>query len=208
MAKTNLVNPDSVFINCPFTSEYRPLRECMIFTVLACGFRPRTALEASDGGDIRLDKIIRLIKESYYSIHDISAMELDETNHLPRFNMPFELGLVIGCKKLAGKSYAPRPLLILERESYTYQKCLSDIAGQDTKAHGDSPHALVRIVRTWLSQMSRRKNIPGEKKIITAYTAFSDQLPIICEKSGLEHAELSYADLLGLAQQWLLEQNA
>jgi hypothetical protein len=56
--------------------------------------------------------------------------------------------------------------------------------------------------------MSRRKNIPGQQTIFTAYTGFSDQLPTICEESGLEHAELSYADLLGLSQQWLLEQNA
>lgn len=205
MANAKAVNPDFVFINCPFTKDYRPLLECMVFTVLACGFRPRTALEASDGGDVRLDKIIRLIRESSYSIHDLSVVELDEINNLPRFNMPFELGLVIGCKKLAGKKYASRSLLILERTNFTYQKCLSDIAGQDTRAHNDTPRTLVRIVRTWLLQESSRTNIPGDQRIFTAYTKFSDALPAICEGSGLDYAELSYPDLLGLTQQWLLE---
>lgn len=121
--------------------------------------------------------------------------------------MPFELGMVMGCKKLGGKSYARRSLLILERNRFTYQKCLSDIAGQDTKAHNGSAQTVVRLVRTWLAQESRRPNIPGEKKIFAAYTTFSGQLPTICEQGGLEHAQLSYPDLLGLAQQWLIEKN-
>jgi hypothetical protein len=41
----------SVFINCPFTADFRPLHEAMIFTVLACYFRPRSALEANHSGD-------------------------------------------------------------------------------------------------------------------------------------------------------------
>ncbi|WP_046967817.1 hypothetical protein, partial [Luteibacter rhizovicinus] len=169
MARNTDVDPDSVFVNCPFSTEYRPLLECMVFSILACGFRPRSALEASDGGDVRLDKIIRLVKESAYSIHDISVVELDDTNQLPRFNMPFELGRVIGCKKLAGRKYTSRSVLVLERERFTYQKCLSDIAGQDTRAHGDSPRALARIVRTWLSQESGRTGIPGDQRIFVAY---------------------------------------
>lgn len=201
-----VVNPDYVFVNCPFTPDYRALFDCMIFTVLACGFHPRTALEAADGSDVRMDKIARLIKESAYSIHDLSAVELDEANHLPRFNMPFELGMVIGCKKVAGRDYASRSVLILEHTRYTTQKCLSDIAGQDLRAHNGVPRTLSRIVRSWLAQESGRKNIPGDTPIFTAYTRFSTELPAICEAAGLEYEELIYADLLGLAQQWLQEQ--
>lgn len=200
------VNPDYVFINCPFTTDYRALFDCMVFTVLACGFHPRTALEAADGSDVRMDKIVRLIRESTYSIHDLSAVELDDSNHLPRFNMPFELGLVIGCKKVAGHAYASRSVLILERTRYTTQKCLSDIAGQDLRAHNGMPRTLSRIVRSWLYQESGRKNIPGENPVFNAYTKFAAQLPSICEAAGLDHEELIYPDLLGLAQQWLQEQ--
>lgn len=206
MTKPNYVNTNDVFINCPFTSDYKPLFECIVFTVLACGFWPRTSLEASDGGDFRLEKILRLVRDSAYSIHDLSAVSLDEVNKLPRFNMPFELGLVIGCKKLAGKRYASRSILILEEVGYTYQKCLSDIAGQDLRAHGGSAKKLSRFIRTWLSQESKRTNIPGDRMIFQAFNKFSAQLPQICEVSGLEYEELSYPDLLGLAQQWLLEQ--
>lgn len=199
---------DSVFINCPFTDDYKELFHCIIFCVLACGFRPRSALEAGDGGDIRLDKIVRLIKESHYSIHDLSAIELDSVNSLPRFNMPFELGLVIGCKKVAGKTYANRPILVMENNAYSSQKCLSDIAGQDLKAHQGSTIRIVTIVRTWLLQQSKRTGIPGHVRIQGAFVQFSSEIPELCDVAGLDCDEISYPDFVYLAQQWLIEQNA
>lgn len=208
MARNSVTAKDSVFINCPFTDDYRQIFHSIVFSVLACGFRPRTALEAGDGGDIRLDKIVRLIKESHYSIHDLSCVQLDKDNNLPRFNMPFELGLVIGCKKVAGVQYAARPILIMEHAAYTSQKCLSDIAGQDLKAHGESPARVINIVRAWLLQQSGRENIPGHIRIQNAFTKFYKLLPELCDVAGLEEAEISYSDYVYLAQQWLVEENA
>lgn len=198
---------DSVFINCPFTDDYKQLFHSIIFTVLSCGFRPRTAMEAGDAGDIRLDKIARLITESAYSIHDLSAVELDKTNQLPRFNMPFELGMVIGCKKIARAHYARRPMLVLERTPYTSQKCLSDIAGQDLKAHAGSVHKTISIVRGWLLQQSNRQNIPGHVRIQNAFTDFYELLPDLCSEAELEADDVSYSDFVILAQQWLVQRN-
>jgi hypothetical protein len=110
-------------------------------------------------------------------------------------------------KKLAGRKYASRSLLVLERSSFTSQKYLSDIAGQDTRAHGDSPRVLARLVRAWLSQESKRKGIPGDRRIFAAYESFSLELPALCDAAGLDYDELSYPDLLGLAQQWLQERS-
>lgn len=208
MARTSVAAKDSVFINCPFTEDYKQLFHSIVFSVLACGFRPRTALEAGDAGDIRLDKIVRLIRESHYSIHDLSAVELDTENNLPRFNMPFELGLVIGCKKVAGEKYAARPILVMERNAYTSQKCLSDIAGQDLKPHGGSTARIMNIVRAWLLQQSKRSNIPGHTRIQAAFNQFYGLLPDLCEAAGLEADELNYPDFVYLAQQWLVEKNA
>jgi hypothetical protein len=208
MAAANAVDKDSVFINCPFTDDYKESFHSIIFTVLSCGFRPRTAMEAGDAGDIRLDKIIRLIRESFYSIHDLSAIELDNKNKLPRFNMPFELGLVIGCKKIAGARFSQRPILIMERESYTTQKCLSDIAGQDLKAHAGSVSRIIRSVRAWLLQQSGRPGIPGHERIERAFRSFYELLPEICKEAELDSADLSYSDFVILAQQWLVERNA
>src|SRR5215213_2738037 len=129
---------DSVFINCPFDPQYWPLLEVIVFTVLACGFRPRSALEAAGSGDVRLEKILRLIDESRLGIHDISRVELDRDNGLPGFNMPFELGLDIGCRRFSGRRDKKR-ILILDRERFRYQQYLSDISGQDIRAHHDNP---------------------------------------------------------------------
>ena len=40
----------SVFLNCPFDVAYEACFEALVFSVLACGFHPRCALEALDSG--------------------------------------------------------------------------------------------------------------------------------------------------------------
>src|SRR6266446_4395536 len=89
----------NVFINCPFDKEYSSLFDAIVFTVHDMGFRPRCALEARNAGQFRLEKILEIKSKCKYSIHDLSRTELDPENRLPRFNMPFELGLDLGCKK-------------------------------------------------------------------------------------------------------------
>jgi hypothetical protein len=34
-----------VFINCPFSADYKPIFQAILFAVYACEFRPRSALE-------------------------------------------------------------------------------------------------------------------------------------------------------------------
>ena len=85
----------SVFINCPFDPDYRPLFEAMVFTVARCGFAPRCAMEIVDGAGTRIEKIMDLIGKCPLGIHDISRTGLDHDSGLPRFNMPFELGLFL-----------------------------------------------------------------------------------------------------------------
>ena len=91
MQLTNYAN--SVFINCPFDKDYEPLLQSIVFTIFRCGFIPRSAMEEEDSSEIRLEKIIRLVAQCKYGIHDISKTGLDIDTDFPRFNMPFELGL-------------------------------------------------------------------------------------------------------------------
>jgi hypothetical protein len=102
-----------VFINCPFTDDYRAHFEAIVFTVVRSGFTPRCARESDDGGEVRFDKICRIIRECQYSVHDISKTELDADLGLPRFNMPFELGLFLGAKRFGGRSHNRKKTLIL-----------------------------------------------------------------------------------------------
>jgi hypothetical protein len=51
----------NVFINCPFDNKYLPLFRAIIFTVHDMGFRARCALEASNAGNVRIDKVQDII---------------------------------------------------------------------------------------------------------------------------------------------------
>lgn len=195
----------SVFINCPFTEDYAALFEAMTFTVLACGFLPRSALEKGDGGEMRMDKIIGLIRRSPYSIHDLSAVGLDTTNHLPRFNMPFELGLTLGLRASASK-HAKHVVLILESQKYTSQKCLSDISGQDLQAHGGEVNRMILQVRNWL-RLETGRELPGPRQIEFAFRNFRAALPGSCENAGISPADVPFAERLAMQWQFLKSAN-
>jgi len=65
----------NVFINCPFDDSYLPLLRPILFTVIYLGFTPRIALERLDSGEPRINKIISLIEDSKYAIHDLSRIK-------------------------------------------------------------------------------------------------------------------------------------
>ena len=131
---------DNVFINCPFDDDYCPLFDAIVFAVHDAGFVARCALETSDSAQNRLQKIMEIIGACKYGIHDVSRTEPDEAHNLPRFNMPLELGIDLGCRRFGSKNHKQKLLLILDREPYRYQKFMSDIIG------GDAPFALSSIL--------------------------------------------------------------
>jgi hypothetical protein len=51
----------SVFVNCPFDSDYAPLLEAALFCLVYFGFSPRLANERLEAGENRLDKIVEMI---------------------------------------------------------------------------------------------------------------------------------------------------
>jgi hypothetical protein len=139
----------AVFINCPFDDEFKPILRAMVFTIISSGYHPRCALDVSDGADIRVGKIAGMIGECDWVIHDLSRVEI--TDGLPRFNMAMELGLHLGARLLGEGRHRRKRALILDTEAHRYDKTLSDISGQDIKAHGNKPDEAIRCVRNWLS---------------------------------------------------------
>ena len=115
----------NVFINCPFDEAYRECFEALLFAVTVSGYKARCALEDDDAANIRFDKLRRLIRESPRTIRDLSRTELGD-NDLPRFNMPFELGLAMGAKYFGGKAQRRNSALIMVREPYVLPSYLSD----------------------------------------------------------------------------------
>ncbi len=135
MGVSRRVYEQNVFINCPFDRDYSAIFDAIVFTVFDCGFRPVCARERMNSAQIRIDKITDLIRDSRYSIHDLSRTEIDERYSLPRFNMPLELGIALGCMKFGAGRQRGKTALILDRRRYRYHKFLSDIAGQDISEH-------------------------------------------------------------------------
>lgn len=141
----------NVFINCPFDDEYYDLLKILIFTITYLDFIPRISLETSDSGEIRLEKISRLVKESKYSIHDLSRLQAKTLNDFYRLNMPFELGIDYGLRRF-NKHFQSKRMLILEKNKYDYMKAISDINGMDIKNHDNDPDTLVKCIRSWFSE--------------------------------------------------------
>jgi hypothetical protein len=195
----------NVFINCPFDSEYTPLFEAIVFAVNDAGFRPTCARERLDSSQVRLQKIFELISSSRYSIHDLSRTGLDETSSLPRFNMPLELGIDLGCKAFSDRC-SDKSLLIFDSEQYRFQKFVSDLSGQDIHQHGNDPRTAVTRVRNWLRTETGRTDVPGGAAIYTSYETFRRDLPQICSELKLDISDLTFADLSFTISKWLANQ--
>ncbi|MBM4297055.1 MAG: hypothetical protein FJ143_04880, partial [Deltaproteobacteria bacterium] len=124
-----------VFLNVPFDKPYQKLLDALVFAVHDCGLIARCALEQDDGGEIRMEKIYSIIKSARFGIHDLSRTTLDNKFRLPRFNMPFELGVFLDARKFGAGDQLRKSCLILDRDQHRYQVFCSDIAGQDIRAH-------------------------------------------------------------------------
>ncbi len=139
----------NVFINCPFDDQYIPLLKSILFTIIYLGFTPRIASERSDSGEARISKIIDLIEASKFSIHDLSRIKSSKKSEYFRLNMPFELGVDIGCRIFKDGQTKNKKCLILEKEKYRYQKALSDLSNSDIKNHNNEPEEVIRQIRDW-----------------------------------------------------------
>jgi hypothetical protein len=194
----------NVFVNCPLDDEYRPLFEALVFAIQDCGYSTRCALEVSDGSEVRIDKIANIISNCRLGLHDISRTAADAATHLPRFNMPLELGLFLGAKRFGRADQKLKTCLILDVERYRYQKFISDIAGQDIAAHGGDSHTAIRLVRDWLSSATPKSiRTPGGRAIGSRYTLFRRELPSLCKKVHLNVDELTFKDYLAQVEEWL-----
>lgn len=193
----------SVFINCPFDKQYENLFEAVLFTIFMCGFKPRCALEHDDAGQQRIEKINSIIYECKYGFHDISRTELDPDNQLPRFNMPLELGMFLGCKRFANGRSKDKICMIFDSDKYRYQKFISDIAGQDIKKHDNNPHNIIKGLRKIFATNHHNMNIVGAAKIIESFENFNEIKPEIIANLELDADDLVYVDRLAVIQQWL-----
>lgn len=196
----------SVFINCPFDEKYVEILYAITFAVVYSGFIPRSALEAVNSGEERLDKIVKIVRECGLSLHDISRVERVEAGALPRFNMPFECGIFYGAMSLGSKVHKKKQFLVLDSEPYRYQRTMSDIAGKDPQCHKDDPLQAIACVRSFLNRKDGGIPLPGDQHFLDEYARFKVDLPIVLAKMHITEQEiksLSYwKDYVGIAQLW------
>jgi hypothetical protein len=201
-------SPRDVFINCPFDSEFEPGFRALVFAVAACGFRVRCAKEMDDATETRIDKLYRIIEQSRFGIHDLSRTELDQTNRLPRFNMPLELGLFLGAKRFGDDEQRKKRAIVMDTEQYRFGKFISDLAGMDITPHGGDARTMVECARNWLVTVSQRRRIPPTAQLMDSYDRFMAGLAMIARGAGLNPAALAYPDFERLVLAWMKEERA
>lgn len=184
----------NVFINCPFDKEYLPLFHAIVFTIHVLDFRARCSLEM-DVGDGRLARIVEIIGSCKYGLHDLSRIQ--QNNKLPRFNMPFELGIDVGFRSSGQTRYRTKNHLIMDSHPYRYRQFISDLSGRGLKAHNNQPRKVIEVVRNWLNDAvkdTERYPLPGGNLINQEYRKFCKQLPKVCEKLGFTINEITFND--------------
>jgi hypothetical protein len=161
----------SVFVNCPFDDEYAPLLEAALFCTVYLGFVPRLANEQLESGENRLDKIVRMIRGSMYSIHDLSRCRARQVGEAFRMNMPFEYGIDVGLRRSGVERLRAKKFLIFEHQQYELKTTLSDIAGQDVASHDGRYERVIAKVRDFF-RVEGGGDAPGAQRLIADYATF------------------------------------
>lgn len=174
------VEPDqvAVFLNIPYDNGFQSLYLAYIVGLVHLGLQPRAALEIS-GGARRLDKIIELIQTCRYSVHDLSRVQLDKKSpHVPRFNMPFELGLAVAWESTQTKDL--HTWFVFEAVQYRLQKSLSDLNGTDPYFH---QRKASNVFRELCNAFIRQNTQPTPEQMMQTYNKISRSLPDIMKKA-------------------------
>lgn len=139
--KKAAVDEHGVFLNVPFDSEYTPLFVALVAGLTALGRKPHCVLEIQEGGQHRLAKILGLISHCGSSLHDLSRVVLSGDLQVPRFNMPFELGLAVAVAHRQRHAF-----FLLEEKRYRVQASLSDLNGHDPHIHNGTQAGVLRCI--------------------------------------------------------------
>lgn len=191
----------SVFINCPFDNSYRRFFYAVTFTIVRCWFVARCALGGTETSNIRTKRIADTIRACDLSVHDLSRMGLygPRGQRVPRFNLPFELGLFLGACEF-GKGGGEKSFLVMKTEQHRYKLALSDIGGQDAQAHNDTPRIAIECVRNYLDSqpVTGADLLPRPTQIEAELKQFEALLPNLAATFGLDHKRLTFSNRMHL----------
>lgn len=167
----------SVFLNIPYDKGFTNLYLAYIAGISAFGLVPRATLEIPTS-QRRLDRIVRLINQCTYSIHDLSRVQLDRNKpRTPRFNMPFELGLAVALDRSHGRER----WYVCESLEYRISKSLSDLDGTQVHIHSGAVRGVLAVIG---DIFVRRRNQPSVQQMYRIYRTISESLPTIMREAG------------------------
>ena len=169
---------NDVFLNVPYDEQFVNLFVAYVGGLAALGLKPRASLEIP-GGKARLDKIADLIARCAYSVHDLSRVELDLTDPpTPRFNMPFELGIVIGHHR---KRIPEHTWFVFESTERRLKKSLSDLGETDPYIHDGTPQGILSELLNAFVSSPRQ---PTMQQMLTVFLLLRRSLGGILSRAG------------------------
>jgi hypothetical protein len=201
----------NVFINCPFDEEYTALLRPLLFTVLFLKLTPRIALEKLNSGQPRIEKILRLIRQSKFGIHDLSRIRARKRGEWFRLNMPLEIGADLACRTFGERKLKRKEFVILCAENYRYQAALSDLSGSDVLVHKNDPEQVVVIVRQWLRAQARISSAAGASFIWMSFNDFMAHMHEKLKRQGHSPKDiqsLSVPEVVSEMRLWLRRHSA
>ncbi|MGH6881577.1 MAG: hypothetical protein ACREFM_11705 [Hypericibacter sp.] len=161
-----------VFINCPFDVDFEDSFYAIAFGIVCCGFVPRCAFESRRDADPRMERIVRAIKGSKYSIHDLSRCRGDGDENLARFNMPLELGMAMVERFSTSVDARRHDRLPLVLRGHVYRRFVSDLSGYDPAGHDGNPESVVAAVMQWLATRPDAEHCPAPQEVVAALPGF------------------------------------
>ena len=165
-----------VFLNVPYDGIFQPLYLAYIVGLAAFRLTPVLAISATDG-TTRVDKIFNLLSGCASSIHDLSRIEPSGEERLPRFNMPFELGMAVALAK-----HTPERFTWVGFDSRRHQasRTLSDLAGSDFVVHGNTPAGVL----AGLCDVFVARGKPSVPELLERHGALTLAMPELLARSG------------------------
>jgi hypothetical protein len=124
---------------------------------------------------------------------------------LRRFNMPFELGIDLGCRTFGGRMLHAKKCLILEKKPYRFAKSLSDLAGVDIRAHKEDPEEMVHQVRHWVCNNIERQVRSGTQ-VWADFMVFSGRFREVLKSEGFRKKDIDNmesGEYIWFVQQWM-----
>ena len=167
----------AIFLNVPYDKEFEPLFLAYLVGLTGLGLLPRATLELPVSMQ-RIERIVNLIDSCDYSLHDLSRIQLTLTSpQVPRFNMPFELGMAYYKTRLS----ANHQCFIFANDHRQFEQSLSDLKGVDILQHSGDPKKLFSELVGAFDSRGQKPSVPAMLEVQQLLLA---DLNRIFEESG------------------------